>query len=172
MALAVPLSRFASIVGGGSAFFVRQLDHMKALLISVMLLGCVLGSAVSSFLVTTIAWSIQIEPRAFQCTDSCGWPFDNYWTDMDSHESARDTISPGWTWEKLKVARIIYIVAFFLLWLAGSVISFRMILSRLTRPNKSPEPTPVGAGSSASRSTVFGPAWLLFSLGHIAYALR
>jgi len=29
-------------------------------------------------------------------------------------------------------------------------------------PNKSPEPTPVGAGSSASRFTVFGPAWLSF----------
>jgi len=27
-------------------------------------------------------------------------------------------------------------------------------------PDKSPEPTPVSAGSSASRSTVFGPAWL------------
>jgi len=31
-----------------------------------------------------------------------------------------------------------------------------------TMPNKSPEPTPVGAGSSAARSTVFGPAWLSF----------
>jgi hypothetical protein len=30
------------------------------------------------------------------------------------------------------------------------------------RPNKSPEPTPVGAGSSASRFAVFGPAWLSF----------
>jgi hypothetical protein len=29
-------------------------------------------------------------------------------------------------------------------------------------PNKSPEPTPVGAGLSASRVTVFGPAWLSF----------
>jgi hypothetical protein len=29
-------------------------------------------------------------------------------------------------------------------------------------PNKSPEPTPVGAGSSASRFTVAGPAWLSF----------
>jgi len=29
-------------------------------------------------------------------------------------------------------------------------------------PNKSPEPTPVGAGSSAARFTVSGPAWLSF----------
>ena len=29
-------------------------------------------------------------------------------------------------------------------------------------PNQSPEPTPVGAGSSASRFTVIGPAWLSF----------
>ena len=31
-----------------------------------------------------------------------------------------------------------------------------------TQPNKSPEPTPVGACRSASRFTVFGPAWLSF----------
>ena len=31
-----------------------------------------------------------------------------------------------------------------------------------TWPNKSPEPTPVGAVSSASRFTVFSPAWLSF----------
>jgi hypothetical protein len=122
---------------------------MKALLISAILLGCVFGSAVSSFLVTTIAWSIQIEPRAFQCTDSCGWPFDNYWTDMDSHESARDTISPGWTWGKLKVVRIICIAVFFLLCAGGTVISLGMILCRLKQPNKSPEPMPVGAGSNS-----------------------
>ena len=30
MALAVPLSRFTSQVGGGSAFFVRRLAHMKS----------------------------------------------------------------------------------------------------------------------------------------------
>jgi hypothetical protein len=149
-------------VGGGSALVVRPLDHMKALLISVMLLGCFFGSAVSSFLVTTTAWSIQIEPRAFQCTDSCGWPFDNYWTDMDSHEIARDTISPGWTWGKLRAVRIIYIAAFFLLWLAGTVISFRMILSRLTRPNKSPEPTAVGAGRSAVAVHAASRRWLSF----------
>ena len=29
-------------------------------------------------------------------------------------------------------------------------------------PNKSPEPTPVGAVSSAARFTVFRPAWLSF----------
>jgi hypothetical protein len=29
-------------------------------------------------------------------------------------------------------------------------------------PNKSPEPTPVGACRSASRFTVSGPAWLSF----------
>ena len=30
------------------------------------------------------------------------------------------------------------------------------------QPNKSPEPTPVGAVSSASRFKVFCPAWLSF----------
>ena len=41
--------------------------------------------------------------------------------------------------------------------LPGFIMDFTSLM-----PNKSPEPTPVGAGSSASRSTVSGPAWLSF----------
>ena len=49
-----------------------------------------------------------------------------------------------------------------------------MMTERNTKsPNKSPEPTPVGAGSSAARSTVFDPAWLSFgSLGHIERVMK
>ena len=115
---------------------------MKTLLIFVLFLVCVLGGAMLSTVVTWIAWDIQIEPRAFQCTDDIA-PFNNYWTDMDTHESAGDTVSPGWTWEKLKVVRIIYITVFFLLWVASTVFPFRMILRRFRRPNQSPEPTAV-----------------------------
>jgi hypothetical protein len=34
---------------------------------------------------------------------------------MDDHETAGDTVLPGWTWEKLKVVRMLFITAFFLL---------------------------------------------------------
>jgi hypothetical protein len=75
---------------------------MKTLLLSVMFAGCVLGGAVFSFLVTTTAWGIQIEPRAFQCTDIGGWPIANYLTDMDTHKGAGDTISPAGRGSSLK----------------------------------------------------------------------
>ena len=41
MARSVPLSRFTSQVGGGSAFFVRRIQFMRVcLLISMLLVGC------------------------------------------------------------------------------------------------------------------------------------
>jgi hypothetical protein len=43
----------------------------------------------------------------------------------------------------------------------GLLLAFWLWPSK-SSPNKSPEPTPVGAVSSAARFTVFGPAWLSF----------
>jgi hypothetical protein len=55
-----------------------------------------------------------------------------------------------------------FLLAYFAV-LAVAVFRLYLIVVRKTMPpNKSPEPTPVGAGSSASRSTVSGPAWLSF----------
>ena len=100
---------------------------MKISQIVVLLVAFAFVGAVFSTLVTTIAWSIQIEPRAFQCNDSCGWPFDNYWTSMDDHRRAGDKISTGWTWEQLEGIRWIYIAVFLLLWITPIFIPFRMI---------------------------------------------
>ena len=58
MALAVPLSRFTSRVGGGSAFFVRLLDYMPALiliLVSAFAFGGIVG------------WFARARPTVFIC---------------------------------------------------------------------------------------------------------
>ena len=125
---------------------------MKSLRIFGLFVACVFGGAVVSTLVTTIVWNIQIEPRAFQCNDTCGWPFDNYWGAMGDHKAAGDAISPGWTWEELKTLREIYIAAFFLLWAASTLTPFRVILLRSNRPNHGVEPT--GASRSAQSGLV------------------
>ena len=107
---------------------------MKKSHIISLFVACAFIAVIFSTLVTTIAWSVQIEPRAFQCNDSCGWPFDNYWTGMDGHKGAGDTISSGWTWEKLEYLRYVYMSAFLLLWIAGTIIPFKMVLRRIKPP--------------------------------------
>jgi hypothetical protein len=89
------------------------------------------AGAVVSTVVTMIAWNIQIEPRLFQCIDSMGL-FDNYWTDMGIHQSAGDTISPGWTWGQLEGIRMIYVTVFWLMWI-GSVFFFYKVILPLVR---------------------------------------
>ena len=62
MALAVPLSRFTSRVGGGSAFFVRQQVSFMAIRIMAFIFGAVFGAvgAIVAFWLqhSEIWWSI------------------------------------------------------------------------------------------------------------------
>jgi hypothetical protein len=90
---------------------------------------CLFGGAVLSTVITVGAWQIQIEPRAFQCWDDVGI-FDTYWENIDEHRGAGDKVSVGWTWDEIKTARELYIVAFYAIWAAGSLIPFRFILRR------------------------------------------
>lgn len=108
---------------------------MKTFLIVAMFAMWAFGGAVFSSLVTITVWDIQIEPRAFQCNDSCGWPFANYWTGMADHKAAGDAISAGWTWDELEAVREIYIAAFFLLWIVSTLIPFRLSMRIIRRPN-------------------------------------
>jgi hypothetical protein len=113
---------------------------VKAFTIATLLVICVFGGAIFSTFVTVAAWNVQIEPRAFQCCD--GGIFGTYWDDIDEHRGAGDKISPGWTWDGIKTAREVYIGAFYVIWAAGSLISFRLILRRFKLPNRPLQPTP------------------------------
>ncbi|GEM_PF-6332135 len=132
---------------------------MKAFLRVILFAVCVFGGAAFAAFITVGAWHIQIEPRAFQCWDSVGI-FDTYWEGIDEHRGAGDKISPGWTWDEIKIAREIYIGAFFSIWAASALIPFGLILGRPERSNTALQPTPGSAFSSVSRSTLVGPARL------------
>lgn len=89
------------------------------------------GLFLASF-VTLIPWNIQIEHRAFRCTDDMG--FGTFFCDMYTHRGAGDTISPGWTWEELELVREAYETAFFAIWLSLPT-GYLLILRRNRRKN-------------------------------------
>jgi hypothetical protein len=99
-----------------------------ALLAASLLIGLVVSAAV-----TMVTWEVRIEDKAFHCTDI---GFGSYWTDMDSHHSAGDSLSPGWTWERLTMVRLHYIEAFWLLWIVGAAIPFLFLGFRRPPPNE------------------------------------
>ena len=119
----------------------------------LLLAASVLLGAVISGIVTMFTWGVRIEDRAFHCGDI---GFGSYWTDIDLHKIAGDTISSGWTWEQLKTVRLHYIEAFWLLW---AVMAFILFWS-IHKFNKSLQATRDGALSAASRFTLVGPACL------------
>lgn len=90
---------------------VRSSLGIRALLL-LALLG--IASLLFAFVTTMAAWHIQIENRAFRCTDDIG--FGAFWADIDLHRQAGDTRFPGWTWDSLKLVRTLYLVGFFLIW--------------------------------------------------------
>src|SRR3954451_1186707 len=87
------------------------------------------ASLVVALIATLIVWNIQIEHRAFQCADDTG--FGTFWEDMDAHQRARDTVSPGWTWHRLKRVETTYKRALILIWFAGTLAAGAIILSRV-----------------------------------------
>lgn len=98
-----------------------QLIRLVALFFACMTAGAVLSTGA-----TYAAWNIAIGPRAFHCVDDIGI-FDSYWCAMEDHKAAGDTVLPGWTWEELKMVRIIFISGFCLLWAGSTLIPFRSI---------------------------------------------
>jgi len=73
------------------------------------------------FLLMMVAWNIQIENRAFHCTDDIG--FGIFLEDMDVHKQAGDTICPGWTWGKINALSTAYKIFFFSLWFSSSAVA-------------------------------------------------
>ncbi len=108
---------------------------MGALRMFGIFVTCALFGAIASTVITVSAWNVTVESKGFQCTDSMG-PLSTYWGDMDTHARWGDTLSPGWTWEKLKVARTICIIAFFSLWAVSTAMLFRIAVRRWQRPNQ------------------------------------
>src|ERR1700722_3241163 len=92
----------------------------RILMFTVASLFC----CIFALVVTWIAWQLQITEKAFHCTEG---NISGLWCDIDSHRGAGDTILPGWTWEKLKFTRLIYETVFYLIWLGGSAVFFKMI---------------------------------------------
>jgi hypothetical protein len=103
---------------------------MKPFRFILPLATSVILGAVISGIVTIVIWDVCIEDRAFHCYDI---GFGSYWTDIDLHKSAGDTIFSGWTWEQLKTVRLHYIGTFWLLWAVMASILF-WIIHKL-RPN-------------------------------------
>ena len=118
-----------------------------------MLVVCLLAGVALSAVVTMIAWGVHIEGSAFHRTDI---GFGSYWTDMDLHKSAGDTVSSGWTWEKLKAVRMQYIGAFYLLWAVSAAVSF-LILSKKWRPDQQAR-TSARQPSRSEMNTALGAA--------------
>ena len=93
---------------------------MKTLTRILPFAGSAALGLVVSFVITMLAWNVQIEHRAFNCTDDVGFGF--FWEDMNTHEGAGDTTLPGWTWGKIKGAQALYIAGFVLVWLAIAAV--------------------------------------------------
>jgi hypothetical protein len=89
------------------------------------------GSLLFTLIITLVAWNIQIEHRAFHCSDDVGFGF--FWESMDAHERAGDTLAPGWTWAKLRAERKVYMVAFFCIWFTCAFVARRFFVSNRTK---------------------------------------
>jgi hypothetical protein len=88
---------------------------------SIVIMG---STSLLSLFLTVIAWHVQIEDKAFHCTDDnlSGWI-----CGIDTHREAGDTISPGWTWHKLELVRDAYEAAFVLIWLGTAAPIFFVV---------------------------------------------
>ena len=131
MALAVPLSRFTPRIGGGSAFYVRRLAHMKPLFAILLFVTSGFSCLIVSLIVTWFVWEAQVPDRVFRCND-VGISL-AFWTSADIHESAGDTILPGHTWDGFRRLNEAYKIAFYTLWIVGSLALFRLLYSASTK---------------------------------------
>jgi hypothetical protein len=123
-----------------AVFRIGRVEHatvkaLRTLALLALFAACAIGGLVLSTVATYAAWNIAIEPAAFRCVDDLGF-LDSYWCNMDEHRAAGDTVSPGWTWEKLKVVRIVFIAAFYAIWAASALIPFGIILRRMELSRK------------------------------------
>ena len=95
-------------------------------------IAAVVGCLLASLLITWLVWETQIDGRAFRCTDAGPFTLSlGFWTSAETHQSAGDQIAPGWTWEKVAEVNGFYKLAFFALWIGGSMVASRVIRQTL-----------------------------------------
>ncbi|HZR20714.1 MAG TPA: hypothetical protein VFE51_25765 [Verrucomicrobiae bacterium] len=100
--------------------------------IAVTIAG-VVGCLMASLLITWLTWETLVNGRAFRCTDAGPFTLSlGFWTSAETHQSAGDQIQPGWTWEKVAEVNGFYKLAFFALWIGGSMVASH-IIHRTTR---------------------------------------
>jgi hypothetical protein len=104
---------------------------MKALFAILLFVSTIVSCLIVSLIFTWIVWEVQVPDRVFHCTDD-GISL-AFWTSADTHQSAGDLILPGHTWDGFKRLNEIYKVAFYTLWIVGSLVGFRMLHSFSTR---------------------------------------
>lgn len=91
-------------------------------------IATVVGCFLASLVITWLVREVQINGRAFSCTDSGPFTLSlGFWTSAATHQSAGDQIQPGWTWEKVEAVNGFYKLAFFALWIGGSLVALRLI---------------------------------------------
>ena len=101
---------------------------MRAVLPILVFSGCAGLSPVFAAVFTWFVWEVMIGDRAFRCND--GGLSIAFWTSADTHKSAGDTIVPGWTWDKVRTVNGIFKLAFYALWLGGSMVGFRILYQK------------------------------------------
>ena len=83
-------------------------------LIRVMLvLTYTAGTTFIGLVLTLVCWNLQIEGRAFHCTDDMG--LGDFFMGIDNHRKAGDVLLPGWSWDGVELIRWIYLGVFFLI---------------------------------------------------------
>jgi hypothetical protein len=92
------------------------------------------GGFLISLILTLAVWNLQIEHRAFQCTDDCG--FGGFFEDMQAHHNAGDKVLPGWSWQDIYDAKLAYTVAFYLIWVAISCAPILLTFSKAKRQSR------------------------------------
>ena len=103
---------------------------------------------------TWLGWCIQIEGKAFHCTDET-FPIVWWGESVDGHRQAGDTLGLGWSWEKIHRAQELYRAAYYVLWLSGAAGTYLFFKKRKAQsraelgasPNGGPATSPDNSGA-------------------------
>jgi hypothetical protein len=109
---------------------------MKKIYTILNFLGIMFASLIASCILMSLSWEFQIEGKAFHCTDI---GLGGFFSEMDTHRSAGDSLLGNWTWNELEWVRLIYLIIFFTLWLGGGFLTF-VTLRRLHHCGQQPVP--------------------------------